>query len=110
MSAIPRTTEQAAKRHRRRGFLLLTLGALILLTGVIVALLVYTGRTNPSGPTLVPSSGFDWSGIIAALIGAVPGTITAVTGLIIVMRSRTEQAAPSLPQSQRHAPPPPSKP
>ena len=42
MSAIPHTAEQAAKRHRRRGFLLLTLGALILLTGVIVALLVYS--------------------------------------------------------------------
>jgi len=110
MSAIPRTAEQTAKRHRRRGFVLLTLGALILLTGVIVALLVYTALANTSNSAVGPSSGFDWSGIIAALIGAVPGTITAVTGLIIVMRSRTVQAAPSPPQSQQQAPPPPNRP
>jgi uncharacterized integral membrane protein len=110
MSAIPRTAEQAAKRRRQRGFLLLTLGALILLAGVIVALLVYTVHASTSNSAAGPSSGFDWSAIIAALIGAVPGTVTAVTGLIIVMRSRTEQAAPSAPQSQRQAPPPPSKP
>jgi len=110
MSAIPRTAEQAAKRHRRRGFVILTLGALILLTGVIVALLVYTALANTSNSAVGPSSGFDWSGIIAALIGAVPGTITAVTGLIIVMRSRTVQAAPSPPQSQQQAPPPPNRP
>jgi hypothetical protein len=111
MGTIRPTAEQAAKRHRRRGFLLLTVGALILLAGVLIALSVEVDvRGQNPGASPPPPGGFDWSGIIAALIGAVPGTITAVTGLIIVMRSRTELPAPTPVPSQPQAPPPPSKP
>ena len=110
MSTIRPTAEHAARRHRRRGLLLLTVGALILLAGVLIALVVVDVRGQNPGVGGPPSGGFDWSGIIAALIGAVPGTITAVTGLIIVMRSRTELPAPTPSRSQPQAPPPPSKP
>ncbi len=100
MSTIRPTAEHAARRHRRRGLLLLTVGALILLAGVLIALVVVDVRGQNPGVGGPPSGGFDWSGIIAALIGAVPGTITAVTGLIIVMRSRTQPPAPTSSQSQ----------
>ncbi|MGE5290849.1 MAG: hypothetical protein ACM3ML_27380 [Micromonosporaceae bacterium] len=111
MSAIRHTAERAAGRRRRRGFLVLAVGGLVLLIGAFIAwAVVYAqGPVSTVTPGSQPS-GFDWSGVIAALIGAVPGTITAVTGLIMVMRSRTELAAPAPPQSQPQAPPPPNKP
>lgn len=50
MSTPQRTAEQAARRHRRKGFLLLTAGALIVLAGILIAWVVGSARLrSPPG-------------------------------------------------------------
>ena len=83
--------------RRHRAGRVIGVGLALIIVGVIVALVV-AGSVSADGETGA-APGAEEPGdstlILVALIGAIPGTITAVTGLVLALRAGRSDATPT---------------
>jgi hypothetical protein len=82
------------RRHRAGG--LIGVGLALIVIGVIVALAIVGSGSADGDPSAVPNEQpRDSTLILVALIGAIPGTITAATGLVLALHAGKREAKPT---------------
>jgi hypothetical protein len=82
--------------RRRRAGRLIGVGLALVVIGVVVALAVLGSVSADGDVGAVPGEEpRDSTLILVALIGAIPGTITAVTGLVLALRVGKREAKPT---------------
>lgn len=96
-----KTPELRAKR-RLRGLVLLGVSVLLFFSTFILVVPAEQSSTPQAPP---PAAESPLTQIIVALIGAIPATITAVAGLILVLRNQPSQQPPTPPGPDGDPPP-----